>query len=97
MAPMSTHLTSLRAVRELRRIRSFYTAGVLLWASAGAWSGWTHPGSRQMWVSLLLLSVFTGLLATTSVWLSRLRSARGHRPARHAAPRRAVTPGHVGA
>ncbi|WP_324605003.1 hypothetical protein [Streptomyces griseus] len=94
---MSTPLTSLRAVRELRRIRSFYAAGALLWAPAAAWSGWTHPGSRQMWLCLLLLSVFTGLLATTSVWLYRLQGTWSHRPARHAAPRQAIAPHHASA
>lgn len=83
---------SLRAVRQLRRIRAFYTSGVLLWVAAAAWSGWAHPGSRQMWVCLLLLAVFTGLLTTTSLLLSRLRTNRSHEPRHHAAPRRAVTP-----
>ncbi|MZE52467.1 hypothetical protein GTY86_14430 [Streptomyces sp. SID5770] len=97
MAPKSEHSMSLRAIRQLRRIRSFYTAGVLLWAAAAAWTGWTHPGSRQMWVSLLLLAVFTGLLATTWLWLYRLQATPGHRPAHHARPRRAVTPRHANA
>ncbi|MFE2877762.1 hypothetical protein ACFXG6_32360 [Streptomyces roseus] len=88
---------SLRAVRELRRVRAFYTVGVLLWASAALWSGWVHPGSRQMWVCLLLVAVFTGLLATTSLWLSRLQATRSHEPARHAARRRALAPGHASA
>ncbi|MFE0790329.1 hypothetical protein ACFW4T_34065 [Streptomyces mutabilis] len=98
MAPKSEHLMSLRAVRQLRRMRTFYAAGVLLWAAAAAWTGWTHPGGRQMWVSLLLLlAVFTGLLATASLWLHRLQATPGNQPAHHAAPRRAVTPRHANA
>ncbi len=97
MAPKAESLMSLRAVRQLRRVRTFYTAGVLLWAAAATWTGWTHPGSRQMWASLLLLAVFTGLLATASLWLHRLKAAEGHKPAHHAAPRRAITPRHVNA
>ncbi|MFJ8826671.1 hypothetical protein ACIREE_33485 [Streptomyces sp. NPDC102467] len=64
------------AVRGLRRIRVFYTGGTVLWAAAAAWTGWLHPGSRQMWVSLLLLAVFSGLLATTSLWLGRPAPSR---------------------
>ncbi|MEU6124150.1 hypothetical protein [Streptomyces sp. NPDC047123] len=86
MAPKTERLVSLRAVRQLRRTRSFYLAGVLLWAAAAAWAGWLHPGSRQMWVSLLLLTVFAGLLGTASVWLRRLRTAPGARVAHHARP-----------
>lgn len=97
MAPKTEHLMSLRAVRQLRRVRTFYTAGVLLWAAAAAWTGWTHPGSRQMWVSLLLLAVFTGLLGTASLWMHRLKTAPGHKPAHHAAPRRAIAPRHANA
>ncbi len=82
---------SLRAARQLRRVRDFYSAGVLLWAAAAAWTGWTHPGSRQMWVSLLLLGVFAGLLATASVWLRHFQDAPDHKPAHHAAPGRART------
>ncbi|MEU1131075.1 hypothetical protein ABZ383_14630 [Streptomyces sp. NPDC005900] len=90
MAPKSEYLMSLRAVRQLRRTRVFYTGGVLLWAVTAFWTGWTHPGSRQMWVSLLFLVVFTGLLAATSLWLHRLQTTSGHKPAHHAAPRRAT-------
>ena len=59
MASKTDRVMSLRAVRQLRRIRAFYTAGVLLWTASTAWSGWQSPGSRQMWVSALLLAVFT--------------------------------------
>ncbi|MFJ8666811.1 hypothetical protein [Streptomyces sp. NPDC093600] len=97
MAPKTDNIMSLRAVRQLRRVRTFYAAGVLLWTAAAAWTGWTHPGSRQMWVSLLLLTVFTGLLGTASLWLRRLQAATGNRPAHHAAPRQAVTPRHANA
>ncbi|MFE9468643.1 hypothetical protein ACFYNW_34380 [Streptomyces virginiae] len=97
MAPKTQHLKSLRAVRQLRRVRTFYTAGVLLWAAATVWTGWTHPGSRQMWVSVLLLAVFTGLLGVASLWLQRLQAAAGHLPAHHAAPRRAIAPRHANA
>ncbi|MFG2894775.1 hypothetical protein [Streptomyces sp. NPDC048248] len=97
MAPKTEHLMSLRAVRQLRRTRTFYTAGVLLWAASVAWTGWTHPGSRQMWVSLLLLAVFTGLLSTASLWLHHLQAASGRKPAHHAAPRQGTVPGHVNA
>ncbi|MFF7177992.1 hypothetical protein [Streptomyces sp. NPDC008121] len=100
MAPKSTtseHLMSLRAARQLRRIRTFYTAGALLWAAAAAWTGWTHPGSRQMWVSVLLLAVFAGLLGTASLWLRRLHTDAPRRPAHHAGSRRAAAPRHASA
>ncbi|GAA2938298.1 hypothetical protein GCM10010446_24550 [Streptomyces enissocaesilis] len=90
MAPKTDHLMSVRAARQLRRARTFYVAGALLWAAAAAWTGWTHPGSRQMWVSVLLLAVFTGLLCTASLWLRRLQAATRNRLAHHAAPRRLV-------
>ncbi|MFE2237833.1 hypothetical protein ACFXA4_35385 [Streptomyces sp. NPDC059442] len=91
MAPTSKYPTSLRAARQLRRARTHYAAGVLLWASAVTWTAITHPGSRQMWVCLLLLTVFTTLLGTTSLWLHRLRrqAATVHTLAHHAAPRHA--------
>ncbi|MFD9569028.1 hypothetical protein ACFWBI_04195 [Streptomyces sp. NPDC059982] len=97
MAPKTAHLMSLRAVRQLRRVRTVYATGVLLWAAASAWTGTTHPWSRQMWACVLLLAVFTGLLGTASLWLRRLRAALGHEPVRHTAPRRAITPRHVNA
>lgn len=82
---------SLRAARQLRRVRDFYSAGALLWAAVAAWTGWTHPGSRQMWVSLLLLGVFAGLLVTAAVWLRRFQAAPGRNPVHHAARGRART------
>ncbi|MFF4173272.1 hypothetical protein [Streptomyces sp. NPDC001744] len=96
MAPKTDDLMSLRAARQLRRVRAFYAAGVLLWAAAAAWTGWAHPGTRQMWISTLLLAVFAGLLCTVSLWLRRLRTATGS-PARRAAPRRVSAPRHANA
>lgn len=95
MASKTDRVMSLRAVRQLRRIRAFYTAGVLLWTASTAWSGWQSPGSRQMWVSALLLAVFTGLLLTASLWLQRLRAAGSDTPAHHAASRRTTAPRHA--
>ncbi|MEU9234003.1 hypothetical protein [Streptomyces subrutilus] len=73
MAPKRESLKSLRAARQLRRVRSLYLAGTVLWAAAAVWTGWLQPGSRQMWVSVLLLTVFAGLLVTASTWLRRIR------------------------
>jgi uncharacterized membrane protein len=84
MAPKTEHRTSLqtmRQLRQLRRIRSFYAAGLCLWAVSAAWTGWESPGSRQMWASALLLAVFTGLLVLASLWLRRLEDATPDRPA----------------
>lgn len=47
-----------------------------------------------MWVALLLLGVFTGLLLTATTWVRRLESAAPRRPAHHAAPRMAATSQH---
>lgn len=63
-------------MRGLRRVRGFYAGGALLWAASAAWTGWLNPGSRQMWVSLLLLTVFGALLATTSLWLGKATRSR---------------------
>ncbi|MGW6691283.1 hypothetical protein [Streptomyces sp. NPDC054961] len=90
MAPKRELLTSLRAARQLRRVRSLYLSGTLLWAAAATWAGWLDPGSRQMWVSVLLLAVFAGLLVTASAGLRNLRPTP--LPAHHAAPRRSATP-----
>ncbi|MCQ9179598.1 hypothetical protein KMT30_11260 [Streptomyces sp. IBSBF 2953] len=97
MAPKTDHPVSLRAVRQLRRIRAFYAAGVVLWTAATAWTAWTHPASRQMWVSVLLLAVFTGLLATASLWLQRLQPAAAGSTAHRGARRHAVAPRHANA
>ncbi|MFI7382877.1 hypothetical protein [Streptomyces sp. NPDC049813] len=84
------------AVRGLRRMRGFYGGGTLLWAASAAWTGWLNPGSRQMWVSLLLLAVFGGLLATASLWLGRTaRSRPAARRERTATLRPATAARHV--
>ncbi|MGW3114522.1 hypothetical protein [Streptomyces sp. NPDC001091] len=95
MAAMKDHSKSLRAVRQLRRVRGFYASGVLLWLTAAVWTGWMRPGSRQMWVSLLLLALFAGLLVTATLWLQRLRTADAEVPAHHAAPGRKITARHA--
>lgn len=77
-------LSAERAERSLRRVRVFYAAGTALWAASAAWTAWTHPGSRQMWVALLLLTVFGGLLGVTSRFLAGAAPAR---PAPRPAPR----------
>ncbi len=91
MASKTERVMSLRAVRQLHRVRAFYTGGVVLWAALTAWTGWQLPGSRQMWVSALLLAVFTGLLLMSSVWLQRLRATRPHEPAHHASSRKTLS------
>jgi hypothetical protein len=95
MAPKTERIQFLRAVRQLHRVRSFYAVGVLLWAASAAWTGWQAPGSRQMWVSVLLLAVFTGLLATAILSLRRLAVPATGRPAHHAASRRTAGTRHV--
>ncbi|MFD4350723.1 hypothetical protein ACFWQ6_38655 [Streptomyces coelicoflavus] len=81
MASKTERIQSLRAVRQLRRIRPFYAAAVLLWTGITAWTSWQAPGSRQMWVSVLLLAVFTVLLVTAS-----LAVPTTGRPVHHTAP-----------
>ncbi|MEV7502694.1 hypothetical protein [Streptomyces sp. NPDC093018] len=88
MAPKTERIEFLRAVRQLHRVRSFYAAGVLLWAGSTVWSVRQAPGSREMWVSVLLLAVFTALLVTASLSLRRLAVPATGRPAHHAAPHR---------
>ncbi|PKW05004.1 hypothetical protein SAMN05428944_0068 [Streptomyces sp. 1222.5] len=97
MASTTDRIKSQRAVRQLRRVRAFYAVGVLVWAASTAWTGWQSLGSRQMWVSALLLAVFTGLFLTTTVWLQRLQAARAASagPAHHAVPRRTTRPRHA--
>lgn len=65
----------VKAVRQLRRIRSFYAGGFLLWAGSAAWTASQSPGGRQMWASLLLLALFAGLLLTACVLLRRIEAA----------------------
>ncbi|MFE1050192.1 hypothetical protein ACFW5S_31270 [Streptomyces olivaceus] len=86
MAPKTERIQFLRAVRQLRRIRSFYAVAMMLWTGSAAWTGWQAPGSRQMWVSVLLLAAFITLLATASLSLRRLAVPATGRPAHHAAP-----------
>ncbi|MFD7534883.1 hypothetical protein [Streptomyces sp. NPDC059819] len=94
MASKTELLMSLRAVRQLRRVRAFYTLGLALWAASTAWTTWQSPDSRQMWASALLLTVFTGLLGLASLWLQRLQTRSTH-VAHHAASRRTRTTGHA--
>ncbi|MER6702782.1 hypothetical protein [Streptomyces fumanus] len=96
MTSTTDRVISLRAVRQMRRVRAFYAGGVLLWAVLTVWTAWQMPGTRQMWVSALLLAVFSGLLLTTSLWLHRLRTEDApRRPAHHAAPRKATASRHA--
>ncbi|GAA4335587.1 hypothetical protein GCM10023086_68180 [Streptomyces venetus] len=88
MAPENDHAESVRALRQLRRMRTFYAGGAVLWAASALVAGWDDPGSRQMWVSVVLLAVFTALLSMTYVCLWRQQSARWGEPVHHAAPRR---------
>lgn len=82
MASTTDRIKSVRAVRQLRRVRTFYMVAVLLWAASTAWTGWQSPGSRPMWVSVLLLAVFTGLLLTASL----APASPGRGPGRAGAP-----------
>lgn len=86
------------AVRQLRRVRSFYAAGIVLWATGAGLEALNHPGSRQMWAQVLLLAVFSGLLSLTFVQLWRHRTAL-HRAAgrKLSKARPAVTAGPAGA
>ncbi|MEU0114617.1 hypothetical protein ABZ137_13005 [Streptomyces bobili] len=88
MTPKNDHGESVRAVRQLRNVRPVYAGGAALWATSAAWTGWEDPGSRQMWVSVVFLVVFTGLLSVTSLWVRREQSAGAGGPVHHAAPRR---------
>lgn len=88
MTPKNDHTESVRAARQLRHIRPVYAGGAALWAASAAWTGWEDPGSRQMWVSVFFLAIFTALLSVTSLWLWRQQSAGAGRPVHHAAPRR---------
>lgn len=68
-----------------------------MWAASAASVGWEDPGSRQMWVSVIFLAVFTGLLSVTSLWLWRQQATHPAAPAHHAAPRRPAWRGHANA
>jgi hypothetical protein len=97
MASKTERIMFLRALRQLRRVRVFYAVGAVLWAVSSAWTGWQSPGGRQMWTSVLLSAVFTGLLLTASLWLQRLRTvvADSASPAHHAASQRTAGPRHA--
>ncbi|MEU8951172.1 hypothetical protein [Streptomyces sp. NPDC048489] len=86
MASKTDRVKSLRAVRQLRRVRTFYALGALVWAASTAWTVWQAPGERQMWVSALLLAIFAGLLVAASLWLQQVQTTRSTNPAHHAAP-----------
>ncbi|MEU2021260.1 hypothetical protein ABZ565_03605 [Streptomyces sp. NPDC016469] len=93
MAPKkSDRIEFLRALRQLHRARYVYTVGTLLWAASVAWTGRQAPGSRQMWVSALLLTVFAGLLITAAVSLRRLAARSPYQPAHHAASHKTSHP-----
>ncbi|MFJ9008493.1 hypothetical protein [Streptomyces canus] len=77
--------TAAGATRQLRRIRAFYAAGVVLWTASSVWTMGDSPGSRPMWTSLLLLAVFAGLLAMACRWLRRPGPTGSARPSRHVA------------
>ncbi|MFG3283399.1 hypothetical protein [Streptomyces sp. NPDC048111] len=95
MATKSERVMSLRAVRQLRRVRAFYASGFTLWGVSTAWTAWQSPGSRQMWACVLLMVIFTGLLGVASLWLQRLQARDGMQVAHHAASRRTATAGHA--
>lgn len=97
MASETDHAESVRALRQLRRMRTFYAGGAALWAAAAGSVGWTDPGSRQMWVSVALLVVFASLLAMTSLWLRRRQADQPDEPVHHAAPRRTAWRRHASA
>ncbi|MEU6546197.1 hypothetical protein [Streptomyces sp. NPDC046859] len=97
MAAQSESRESWSVARQLRRVRTLYAAGVLLWAASSIGTAWSSPGSRPMWTSVLLLVVFASLLGLSSWWLRRLGagraaaggqrrsvSVRASAPARHA-------------
>ncbi|MEV7014911.1 MULTISPECIES: hypothetical protein [unclassified Streptomyces] len=85
MAPKSERTQIMRAVRQLRRIRSFYAAAMVLWAGSAALTAWQASGGRQLWVCVLLLAVFAALFVTASVALRRLAVPPADRPVRRAA------------
>ncbi|MFD5233659.1 hypothetical protein ACFWJ5_35060 [Streptomyces qaidamensis] len=97
MATENDHAESVRALRQLRRMRTFYTGGAALWAVSAVSAGWDAPGSRQMWVSVAFLVVFAVLLGMTSVWLRRQQADHPDEPAHHAAPRRPAWRRHANA
>jgi hypothetical protein len=97
MATENDHAESVRALRQLRRMRTFYAGGAVLWAVSAASAGWDDPGSRQMWVSVAFLVVFAALLGMTAIWLRRQQADHPDEPAHHAAPRRPAWRRHANA
>lgn len=97
MAPETDHAESVRALRQLRRIRTFYAGGAALWAASAVSAGWVDPGSRQMWIAVVLLLVFTMLLSMASLWLWRQQAAGSGEPVHHAAPRKTAWRHHANA
>jgi drug/metabolite transporter (DMT)-like permease len=97
MTPETDHAESVRALRQLRRIRTFYAGGAALWAASAASAGWDDPGSRQMWIAVVFLMVFTTLLSMTSLWLWRQQAARSDEPGHHAPPRKTAWRRHANA
>lgn len=78
-------------------MRTFYAGGAVLWAATATSAGWDSPGSRQMWVSVVLLTVFAALLGMTSLWLWRQQARSSQEPVHHAAPRRTAWRRHANA
>ncbi|MFD6310380.1 hypothetical protein ACIGCZ_11700 [Streptomyces nigra] len=76
MAAHSESRESWSIARQLRRMRTVYAAGALLWASTSLGTAYSSPGGRTMWTSVLLLVVFTGLLALSSWWLRSVAPTR---------------------
>ncbi|MFD8236586.1 hypothetical protein ACFV20_32515 [Streptomyces sp. NPDC059696] len=97
MASETDHAESVRALRQLRRMRTFYAGGAALWAVSAGSAGWADPGSRQMWVSVVFLVVFASLLAMTALWLRRRQADQPTEPVHHAAPRRTAWRRHANA
>ncbi|MCM2579534.1 hypothetical protein [Streptomyces meridianus] len=64
------------AVRQLRRVRTVYLGGIVLWTLGLVLEVWHRPGSRQMWLSVFILVAFVALLSATSVRLGLHNAAR---------------------
>ncbi|MFF7736421.1 MULTISPECIES: hypothetical protein [unclassified Streptomyces] len=91
-------MASVRALRQLRRMRTFYAGGAVLWAASAVSAGWDDPGGRPMWVSVAFLVVFVALLGLTVLWLKRAQGDDGaEEPVHHAAPRRPAWRRHANA
>lgn len=60
-----------RAVRQFRRVRSVYVAGMLLSALTLLTYNDVDPGGRQTVIAGVFLAVFAGLLTLTTVQLWR--------------------------